>query len=371
MTLNAPMPRAATATPARRSRGGFTIIELLVVIAILATIIGILLPALGGARAASRKTEELNNIRPMFAAWNLYAGQNDDAALPGWIAPAAQDSWEVSYRYPDQTTIPAELAAPYSWRLMKFLDYNTDTIIGRLDSAAPDLSDIAEDIAFRPQFGYNGLYIGGFYEPPDTIAPAGPGGPAAAPVLRFGRDRVVAQKVSQVGGTPRTVVFCASASTNPDDGPLALEPGLHKNFSDSMPGSHLVVPPVVAGVQVWASGGGGPSSGAGPLASAAGGGSSASQTAQLAQAPAGGSVSQQGDVSPTSILIFDNDLDPRPGVPLPRYTKTVAVAWSDGSTSAESPGGLCDWRKWIPRFATTTDGGSYGSPGGYPEHGGD
>jgi prepilin-type N-terminal cleavage/methylation domain-containing protein len=367
------MSRAARPAPARRSRGGFTIVELLVVISILATIIGILLPALGTARASSRKTEELNNIRPLYTAWNLYAGQNEDAALPGWVAPAVQADWQVTYRLPDGFALSPEQAAPYPWRIMKFLDNNTDIIIGRVDSAAPNLNDIADDIAYRPQFGYNGLYIGGYYEPPTTLAPAGAGGAIPARP-RYSLDNVVAQRISQVGGTPRTVVFCASASTNPDDGPLALEPGLHKNFSDATPGCHLVVPPVVAGIQVWASGGGGPSSGAGPQAptSVASMGLAGGAT-QLGQAPAGGGTGMQlGDIpSPTSILVFSNQLDPQPGVPLLRYTKAVAVAWSDGSTSAETPGALCDWRKWIPRAATVHEGGGYGAPGGYPDHEGD
>jgi prepilin-type N-terminal cleavage/methylation domain-containing protein len=57
---------------------GFTLIELLVVIAIIALLIGILLPALGKAREASRVAVCLSNTRQVSLAMTLYAGNNKD-----------------------------------------------------------------------------------------------------------------------------------------------------------------------------------------------------------------------------------------------------------------------------------------------------
>ena len=63
------------------SKRGFTLIELLVVIAIIAILMGILLPAIGGARKLARRTVCMGNVRRLALSIRLYT-DNYDGMLP-------------------------------------------------------------------------------------------------------------------------------------------------------------------------------------------------------------------------------------------------------------------------------------------------
>lgn len=63
-------------------RPAFTLVELLVTVALIAVLIGMLLPALGGARDAARTTRCLSNMRQMGLGWTMYADASADRVMP-------------------------------------------------------------------------------------------------------------------------------------------------------------------------------------------------------------------------------------------------------------------------------------------------
>ena len=324
--------------PLSRDRG-FTIVELLVVIGIIAILLALLAPALGGAIRRSHKFEETNALREIAKAWNLYANAFSGTALPGFLDPGMQGpspGWNVEYEYhtpppgPPGTTdivIPQDIAAPWTWRLLPYLSYNHDVIHGHLDEPNVDQSNMTEptevqEIAYEPGFGYNGYYVGGWWEMVDL-------GGDEIPRYRFfgaradlnGDDsidpnefaRVVVRSISQIRRSTELVVFCSSSE---------VEPGVYKKWKSNRPGSHIVIPPWLAGVEQWGfpkpSGPGGPGSPGGTQTAAAG----------------------LGDLWTIEAFIETS-------VPIARYTKSTAVVYADGHTANQSARDLLDMRQWI------------------------
>jgi prepilin-type N-terminal cleavage/methylation domain-containing protein len=67
------------------ARRAFTLIELLVVIAIIAVLAALLFPVLSKARSQAAKTTDLNNLKQVMTAVNIYASDNSDVLpAPNW-----------------------------------------------------------------------------------------------------------------------------------------------------------------------------------------------------------------------------------------------------------------------------------------------
>jgi prepilin-type N-terminal cleavage/methylation domain-containing protein len=73
------LPRISGAHGKRRA---FTLVELLVVIGIIAILISILVPALGRARVAARRTACMSNLRQLGLAMTMYLGQYKNTFPP-------------------------------------------------------------------------------------------------------------------------------------------------------------------------------------------------------------------------------------------------------------------------------------------------
>lgn len=164
--------------PTRRDRRtGFTLIELLVVIAIIATLIGLLLPALGGARETARAVREQSGMKQVMAAYIMYADDHDGDLMIGYLS---DDHWGEMVR---DRAVPTDLSGEpigpitgkrYPWRLIPYLNNQFEALYQdhRVMDALAEGSDADYDsahasetmeylVSLYPSFGLNSYFVGG------------------------------------------------------------------------------------------------------------------------------------------------------------------------------------------------------------------
>ena len=83
----------------KRSFFGFTLIELLVVIAIIATLAGLLLPAIGSAKEKGRRVACANNLRQIGMGLFAFAADNSNYLPSATNSPSTWDAALVNNNY--------------------------------------------------------------------------------------------------------------------------------------------------------------------------------------------------------------------------------------------------------------------------------
>jgi len=336
-----------------RTTAAFTIVEILVVIGVLALLLGMLLPALSGAKKRSLKHKELNSIRQVGFAWTLYANSSNDKILPGYLEVDVQSRWRVSYEYPNHKDIPpapsytvgdVNNAGPWTWRLMPFMSFDHDVVHGYTDEPGFDAvtlgTDLAEAsaIAYQPAFGYNAFYVGGWWEMDGNHARHR----FFDATVNGVPSNVVSRSIGTIRRSTELLIFCSSA---------VQSPGRHSHWKNTEPGSHFVVPPILAADPQWKIPGADSFGGTGANNGASG---AAHEMASGTLDPGSIDVVALGGAS----------------APIGRHNGLAATLFADNHTDALTPGallsrnapiGLPDLRTWIDRADTIgTTSGAWG-----------
>jgi prepilin-type processing-associated H-X9-DG protein/prepilin-type N-terminal cleavage/methylation domain-containing protein len=149
-------------------RRAFTLVELLVVVAVIATLAGVLLPALAGARAEARRAAGASNIRQLQLANTVYAGEHDGRFLPAAvdIFPRANiRERENTHRWHGTRERPSGPFDPGGGPITPYLE---SAGASRAVRACPSFAPRLEELAASGEgfesgcggYGYNAAFVG-------------------------------------------------------------------------------------------------------------------------------------------------------------------------------------------------------------------
>jgi prepilin-type N-terminal cleavage/methylation domain-containing protein/prepilin-type processing-associated H-X9-DG protein len=144
-------------------RRAFTLIELLVVIAVIAILVGLMLPALAGAREAGRSAVCLSNVRQLQIACDTYAADCKDRYAPG-----APDAIANLTRWHGSRARATDAFTPDGGTLSDYLGSGDAAGASRGVRACPSFQRVADALAAAAMgferstggYGYNYRYCG-------------------------------------------------------------------------------------------------------------------------------------------------------------------------------------------------------------------
>lgn len=187
------------------SRRALTLVELLVVIAVVATLMGVLVPALQVARESTRRSTCANNLRQIAVGMTAYGDAN--RVLPGWRNAIG------NYSFAKANSNPGEAAV--SWAVAILPQIDEQVVHQWYTTYAADAAEDASAPPTRIQT-YACPSIGEFATPsPLSYAVnAGTGGEVVddrvSPPVQYAGDGVF---VDAVGNLPASRLFDASRRT--------------------------------------------------------------------------------------------------------------------------------------------------------------
>ena len=238
----------------KRHDFAFTITEIIVVIAIVGILVGILVPSILGLKMKAKKTRELNNLSQVIDAWTMYGTDHQEKVLQGFITDEVQRREKLAWAFPNESIIPPapdydsdllNIAGPWTWRLMNYLDNDWKSLMFYKQLDWEDSGDQvvahAHEIGTQPAFGYNGFYIGGWWRiDPQSNQPKAI---YSSVSLADHRNMNVVTTVSTQIKRPAEQLIFASTFFAPY--------GRYADLPDDTNGTYLAVPSLLANERVW------------------------------------------------------------------------------------------------------------------------